>query len=436
MLTKEVFLMFRFSKIKYLYFCLLSIITIATVIFSIYFYPFETKDLITFIVTVVTLLVSLFGFYISLKTYLSIDSVNILTQMEGNVLENENYVSSITSMLMEFKQKDAVEVGESIFEELEERFKKKSNTAIEFANNLQYFVDVIVLFPFLFNKKSPELIERMKKLLDLIEDIKTELVSISNGNLILIEETVKLITSVVNYQKLIRTDNYKISSAVLMVKGSMLRNAVTQTVYFNYLGLFYNKKAMNIIRKRYDMWEEDFFEIDVLKNIHKKAQALNEEDKELFVMYLKESLKAFQVALDSSNEDVMWEGFIKYNQARSTYFLQLVDETYKGTNWESIINEAIRARGTLNHLLRDTLDGKDQTYLQEAFIAQEYLARFVKLNLQVASNDPITDSFGSTKYTAPSYDGLPEDPLLVVSLDEKLGNIFKYQRLLRGIFER
>ena len=48
-------------------------------------------ELIPFIVSVISLLIAFLAFSISVKTYTSIDSVNSMTMMDGNIMENENY---------------------------------------------------------------------------------------------------------------------------------------------------------------------------------------------------------------------------------------------------------------------------------------------------------------------------------------------------------
>lgn len=417
-------------KIPYHY-IIITILLLISAGVAIWIYPIETAaDMTEFTIVVVGLLISFIAFIISMKTYISIDSVNNITQMEGNVLENENYVTSVTSLLREYNDESSEKVSEKLFSNLETRFTKQSKTAIEFANNLQYFIDIIVFFPYLFNaadEKRTYNMNRMNKLLDLIKKREKALLSISTGNLILIEETVKLIECVINYQKIINTNEYKIASTLLEVRGSMLKNSVTQTVYYNYLGLFYNKKAMAILRNQLGLGMKDTFEIEVMKEVIKKKDKLAGEQAELYTMYLKQSKQAFKKALNNCQDDVMWEGFIKYNDARSTYFLQLADSTYDGTDWKEIMNEAITARNRLNILIDDVLEMKDHSYLQDAFIYQEYLARLVTYNIQIATNSHVTDTLGKVKYAYPTYKGMRNDRFVKIPLPRKFDPIPKYQ---------
>lgn len=67
--------------------------------------------------------------------------------MEGNILENEDYSTSIAEIVRKYDQKTADETAEAVFNDLENRFSKRnSNTAVKLANNLQTFIDIIVHF--------------------------------------------------------------------------------------------------------------------------------------------------------------------------------------------------------------------------------------------------------------------------------------------------
>lgn len=65
-------------------------------------------NLITFVVTILSMLVALLAYHISVKTYISIDAVNAISRMDGNVMENENYRTSIISIVRKFDDADKV----------------------------------------------------------------------------------------------------------------------------------------------------------------------------------------------------------------------------------------------------------------------------------------------------------------------------------------
>ncbi|MFD1020222.1 hypothetical protein [Thalassobacillus hwangdonensis] len=426
----------KIPKVPYRY--IFIVFGAALSFFICYFiFPFkDTAEFIQFTTTVTGLIVSFSAFIFAMKTYLSIDSVNVITQMDGNVLENENYVTSFTSLLRVYDMETSKKVGDEIFKQLEDRFSKESKTAIEFATHLQYFIDIIVFFPYLFNaadENRQRNIDKMDHVLELIDQRKQAFLAVSTGNLILIDETVKLIKSITTYQQLTHRNDKQVTSTLLDVRGTMLKNSVTQTVYYNYLGLYYNKKANGILRRKYDMDNLDFFSTEgalkVKQTIHTQ---LSSEDLELFILYLNEAKYAFHQALENGHKDVMWEGFIKYNDARSTYLLQQTSVTYEGEDWQSIMNDALVARNRLNILISDILERETPSHLQESFNFEYHLASLAKINLLIAEKQDITDSLGQLKYAYPSYEGLEKDPLLETSFEGKFDKINAYQQEIRS----
>ncbi|UXH43230.1 hypothetical protein N5C46_16240 [Rossellomorea vietnamensis] len=403
------------SRLPYHYISIV-IVAVISVYVCLKVYPIKnTADLVLFVTTVGSLVVSFSAFIFAMKTYLSIDSVNVITQMEGNVLENENYVTSFTSLLKQYDMEDPDQVGEEIFKNLEKKFTKQSKTAIEFASSLQYFIDIIVFFPYLFNSKDDTYrsknIIRMGKLVKLIEKRKNALVSISTGNLILIEETVKLIRAIINYQKLVDERDI-VDSTLLEVKGTMLKNSVTQTVYYNYLGLYYYRKANHVLRRTISLDSMDVFSIEGLKRIHQHISLFSDDERELIQIYLQEAKTCFHKAMDVSEKDIMWEGFILYNEAKSTYLLQLLQGNHEGQNWEAMMNQALTARKRITIFLHDILERDTPSHLQTAFEFENQLAGLVKMNILIAEKKDITDSFNKEKYVYPLYEGLLQSRLI------------------------
>ncbi|WP_167261919.1 hypothetical protein [Alkalibacillus almallahensis] len=251
--------------------------------------------------------------------------------------------------------------------------------------------------------------------------------TISTGNLILIRETVNLIEAISNYQQLTHTENIKPVYKILEVRGTLLRNPVTSTVYYNYLSLFYNKKAIDLLYQNLPLDGYDILEIDGIKTIIQNRDSLSHHDKELILTYLYEAKSASEKALEQSQDDLMWKGFIKYNQARFLYFIELIEETE--TDWDLVMDEAVTARKTLNLLINDILDGK-QSYLQDAFEYQEYLAVIVRMNFQITKGLDVPTYSGVYKW--PNYEGLNEDAYIKYDYQKEFDRIHKFQRLLRS----
>ncbi|MDG5789320.1 hypothetical protein QA612_17810 [Evansella sp. AB-P1] len=436
----------RITKIHKIFIFLIIIGLGVATYFSIAQYQSSPElDVPSFTVSFLSLSIALLAFYIALETFSSIDSVNKITKMEGNILENESYVISLPSLIKDFDDKDLNKTEEKIFSDLEKRFKRKSKTAVEFADNLQHFIDLIVLFPALFNvnrKDHHEYQKKMDNILRLIRKREKELLFINTGNLILIQETVKLIHAIMSYQKLTHEQTLKHDSDLFEVRGMILKNSVTRTVYYNYLGLLYNKKAMAVLKKNLQLPDADLLQIDQLKEIIAQKDKLIGKEREIAILFLQESKNAFQKALSTSQEDVMWLGFILYNDARTTFFLQLLTEDTSDTSdsnntWLTIMKKAIDSRTKLNIIISEVVKSNGgSTCLQSHFLYQEEMARLVQVNILIAEYGSNSES---TSMKEIIYRGMDitkiSNPVSLEKLfftEINVDKIAKYQQTIQG----
>ncbi|WP_350634544.1 hypothetical protein [Pseudoalteromonas sp. GW168-MNA-CIBAN-0100] len=379
---------------KMLYFTILLLVLLSAFL-AVWVYDLkEGKDLLSFTISTVSFCIAVLALFITVRTYTSIDSVNNISKMEGNILDNENYVTSLPELINQFKSQDENTLEKEIFDSIEHKLKKESETAVLFADTLQYIIDLIVLFPAVFNASEINK-ELYKKRMDTIlseVDRRCEILhSVSKGNSIQITETIKLFKAVVSYQSFVADDNFNIHADLLHVRGPILRNPVTKTIYHNYLGLYYNKKGMHLLRESLNMNSVDILSIDGLELAQKNINTIEPSILEEVSMYLKSAAEQFDKALKVSSEDVMWPGFINYNKARTVYFLALLSNTK--LNWLDILDEAIESRSRLNRLIDEILmiDRSKpanivSTHLREFFLYQEELARTVKLNILLSDN--------------------------------------------------
>ena len=75
----------------------------------------EGTDLLNFTVVVTGFCISVLALFIAVRTYTSIDSVNNITKMEGNILDNENYVTSLPELITTFKANESKGLYYEIF---------------------------------------------------------------------------------------------------------------------------------------------------------------------------------------------------------------------------------------------------------------------------------------------------------------------------------
>lgn len=356
------------------------------------YYLKEGKDLLNFTISIVGFCIALLALFIAVRTYTSIDSVNNISKMDGNILDNERYVTSLPELISQYKSKNEKNLDEKLFESIEQKLKRDSNTAVLFADTLQYLIDLIVLFPAVFNAAETDkkrYKNRMDRILKDIERQRDILQSISKGNSIQITETIKLFKAVVSYQSFVANGNFNIHADLLHVRGPILRNPVTKTIYHNYLGLYYNKKGMHLLKESLAMGLSDPLSINGLNFVRLNVTSLPPSVIEEVLMYLRSACEQFDRALEISSEDVMWPGFINYNKARTLYFMNLLAESSE--NWIDVIDDAIKSRARLNRLIDEVLTvnqaGKAKvidTHLRQFFLYQEELARVMKLNLMLS----------------------------------------------------
>lgn len=380
----------------------------------------ETADLLNLLIAIISLLIALFAFHISLRTYLSIDSVNNISRMDGNIMENEGYRTNLVALLNQFSDTDENVAGKRLVDYISNLFsQKKEYSGIEFANNLQQIVDVLVLFPFFFKTNNREYSEVIKtdinKLMGTVKVKFHELNQISSGTLLLLEETIKMIDAVIAHQQSMSESVFSKAFTIQQVRGTMLKNNLSKTIYYNYFGLYNLHKALEHIS--ISIAPRKIRDLTTLKYLHFNKPDKQNDDIRISIIYLQDAVAAFEKARTFISEDLMWNGFIKYNLSRALFHLELLSDGITRT-WLKTMNESINDRLRLNLLIQSISNNREQSYLQRAFIAQEKMARLMKIKLLIASNSDITDENGITIATNSDYSSLLTMPLFTETDDE------------------
>ncbi len=406
----------------WIYSVLILLILSAFAFFKIFFAAKSHTEVILFVATTISVLVALMAYQISIMTYVSIDSVNAISRMDGNVMENSGYRASIFARLRTFEdtnRKDACEQLLKVMEKLFDRKNIKTLSGAKLADNIQEIIDMIVLVPFIINPCKDEEedealyeknIKRFEELVRKMEKSVSDLEQLSEGSIILLKESVMLVKAVFSFQKIGFGNEASPVSLLVDVRGTMFKNQISRTVYHNYYGLFYLRKgldcAMKICGTKGNAYD--------LVNIKRYNETPESEETSHAVTYLMEAIRYFDKATEFIEDEIMWNAFIKYNKARAQYFLSILvkdDESYK-TVWADTMNEAIRYRAKLNMLLSDILPSKDPTYFQRAFIDEEKFACLIKLKFEIASGLDITNRLGNVILTKEEYSKIRNLPII------------------------
>lgn len=381
------------KSIRSVYFIVILLSVFVIVFSSVVFIKTAKEDhntldnLITFVVTILSVVIALLAYHISVKTYVSIDAVNAISRMDGNVMENENYRTSLLSVMRRFNSKSKEEICDSLLGYLEEQFDEDCiNSGARLADSVQRMIDIIVLFSFVIERKrakgpaSAE-IRRIEALIETIEERVDDFEQLSEGSCILLRESVKLLKAVYEHQCYEAGYHPSDGSVTLMdVRGVMLKNAISRTIYFNYMGLFFMSKSMNTISKCIAGDAADVFSIDVAQKL---GNLPSSPDRSLAVIYLEEALRNFTNAVEPIRDELMWNAFIQYNKARAEYLLSMLGAG--SYDWECTLKTAIDYRSKLVAVLDDILGLDEKTYFQRAFADQLKMARLMWVRLGMAS---------------------------------------------------
>ena len=216
------------------------------------------------------------------------------------------------------------------------------------------------------------------------------------------KESIKLINAVFAYQK-IKPQQTSSNYTLMDVRGTMLKNAVSKTVYYNYMGLLYLTKATESILQHLanETHHTNFYSIEILRSIKNYTE---NNYPELTISHLESAIENFRIASNIINKDVMWSSFIFFNIGRTEFLLNLISHGKKGNDWISTMNSAISYRKRLNMILSDILNNaQNLSYFQKAFIGEEHKARLMKMIFEIVSDKDITNIFGEKLHDKANY---------------------------------
>ena len=369
-------------------------------------------DLMLFIMTIISVLIAIFAYHISVKTYVSIDAVNAISRMDGNVMENVNYRTGILTLISTFKGEQRDEVAKAFIAYFKESFGDVPDySGAKLADKVQEVIDSMVLISFLIKPENGKdlgvqsdnlnrvYVNELNAILKNMEKRVAHLEEMSEGSCILVKESVKLIKAVFAYQ-LYKADFGDVNKVSLLmdVRGAMLQNAISRTIYYNYIGLFYLNKALLSANRMGESRNPDLYAIENLRRLSHREQGA---DYNLAVLYLDEAIGSFDKAVASIEDEIMWNAFIQYNKARAEFLKQRILNEGSG-QWKQTMNTAIAYRIKLNLVLDDMLTGAP-LYFQRAFRDQERLAKLMKIRFEMVAGDDLTNEIGEVIVAKTAY---------------------------------
>jgi len=332
-------------------------------------------------INVTSFIISIIALIIALITYFSIDSVNSITTMEGNVLENENYTVAYTEMLRKFSDCATKEQFQNkLFTEVCEGIQQKGDTCIQFADSIQNMIDHIIWFAYL-DFSDADFRKYYNKMMRTAEKRLVHYSKLSNGIQYTLHENVKLIKYVFDYQ-MGRNLSHGYVTSLEDVREGMIRNPMSQIVYYDYLGLHYRRKAAELFKtcgcqapefsREYMQFVRNYeFSAETKHNIH---------------LLLNHAETDFTRANEIAKDDILWKNYLFFNVVRTKIMVWLLEGNNSPVSYEQIenlLNETIRVRREVKFFYDSIAGG----YLKSMFEKECEYAEKLMIEFQNIDSD-------------------------------------------------
>lgn len=377
-----------------------------------------------------SIFISLVALYITVYTYISIDRVSEISQMEGNPLEDKSYFGSI---IHKIEACDAMEENEFIanIKHILEGKLNNSKNPYRFSNTLQYIIDTMVLYASISNQEKVKLDTEGKDFKTrLMTDIQSryEMIKnkffVSSKSLDIMKHSINLIEAILYYQQKNEYDEEMDFDLLLRIDDNQLVNRSSKTLYFNYYGLYHQRSAIQMIKKALDINIDRLFTVDGIKQLVKIIKNIDKNDKLAILIKLEDALISYQKALRLCNSSDIWKAYVYLNLSRVQYLHSLLTKN-SSNDWLVNIDKAIDYRWRINQQLsyihyqryikkakyaKTTRDiekenelRRSDTFLKKYYKYQESFAKVIKYSILIATNQDIYDSKNSLLCPNDSY---------------------------------
>jgi hypothetical protein len=326
------------------------------------------------ITAIASAIIALLALSFSFVTFQSIDTVSVISKMEGNVLENNHYIKNIIGLIGNFekgtygsitKQEEAIEAFLSQLNVFEEKRQKVTSGTL-LADELQFSIDFVPLMAFLminpnryedgnsWEKARTKIVVRyfrneyyyyIKSLSEYLEELEKN----ANGSIRVLREAVSLIEATSKYQfaqnlkfwsnqEIFKEDAEQSYTAIMTIDSNLLRNASCRCLYFKYLGLCYLNSSLNML--------PDSRNIDIDNLIKARERyLLMDSEKQYFIQdNLGKAKDCFSKVIELADNDMFWKT-IYFDLARVEFY-----QTWFGNNpqdkdmWKHSMKKAIENR--------------------------------------------------------------------------------------------
>ena len=266
--------------------------------------PFSDQS--SFLVSVISMVISIIALIYAMVTYYSIDRVQANNSMEGNVLCNAKYSVAYPECIESFEScHNSDEFNHKLFDLI---LYKHAQNCRDYAARIQCVVDNLIWIA--YADHNDDFYDKCSELLQKLEDDRKRFDNINSGLSDVLDENLKLIKYVIEYQ------NHKIRNTFAMsrlenIRGRILENPIASITYYDYLGLEYMRRARGLLG------DNDIFNAEKMEKIIVLLKdPANADLKEHYLYMLESSELALTRASVPAENDMIWNGYISYNLAR------------------------------------------------------------------------------------------------------------------------
>lgn len=329
--------------------------------------PFSDKFGI--LLSVVSMVISGVALIYAMITYYSIDRVQAINSMEGNVLCNDKYSVAYPESISRFEScRSKEEFNRRLFDIL--RYRRAGNCR-DYAVRLQCVVDNLIWIA--YAEHDDRFYQECGALLDTLERDRKRFKNVNSGLNDVMDENLKLIRYVIEYQ------NHKIQNTFTMsrlenIRGRLLSNPIAAITYYDYLGLEYMRRARGLLG------DNDIFTAEKLCAIAEMLRGTDDTDlRENYRYMLEISEAALKKAAVPAQNDMIWDGYISYNLARVRIMRYLSDpseEERRGI--EADLRSVIRSRKKILYAVwGEGAAEAGKSYLHDRFLREVNSARML-----------------------------------------------------------
>lgn len=328
------------------------------------------NDLANYSVALVSLIISIIALVFALLTYYSIDSVNSISSLEGNILENEHYSISNAGIFQKYMDiTNQRELCDLLFDEQKVKLKNESKTNKEFSDCIQRMIDDYCIVGSL-NYDDDNYQSKLSDIWNLVDRRYKQLKNISNGMQYVIDENIRFI------KYLYKVDGFENAVKIESIAGDLFKNPYTRYLYIDSLGREHVEKVRQYLRKKINAEHNIWFLLDEFNKMK----------------------EAGLVGLDATacnNTETNWE------TVEVSVHLEGAIEAYKATLAEDLINQPFTPfvfQGILRvEILKSILFKRNDDAVKSAFEnAMAQWNRFIVTNnIDISS---INNSFLKTEY--------------------------------------